>query len=155
MSVSRRGVAVANQERLVRLCLGALILGLLLVGLVSGTLLRHLVQVLPAAIALGLVWRRVPWATYSALPVFLFWLLVMLLIWLSLLGVASIITGTFSAAERILTLAIGLSAIVGSAGVLRTAVDVGWAKRALVFLAFAVFQVAAMWASLQPVVSHR
>ena len=146
---------MANQERLVCLCLGALILGLLLVGLVSGTLLRHLIQVLPAVIALGLLWHRVPWATYSALPLFLFWLLIMLLIWLFLLGVASIITGTFSAAERTLTLAIGLASIVGLAAVLRTPVRAGWAKRSLVFLAFAIFQVAAMWASLQPVVSHR
>ena len=146
---------MANQERLVGLCLGALILGLLLVGVVSGTPLRHFVQVLPAAIALGLLWRRVPWATYSALPLFLFWLLIMVLIWLFLLGVASIITGTFSAAERILTLAIGLSSIVGLAAALRTPMDVGWAKRSLVFLGFAIFQVATMWASLQPVVSHR
>lgn len=80
-------------------CLAGVIASLLLVGLVSATPVRHTIQVIPAAIALAAVARRATWATYAALPVFIFWLAVTLAIWLWLLGIARIVTGRFTPAE--------------------------------------------------------
>lgn len=141
--------------RLLCACLGGLILSLLLIGVVSSTPLRHLVQAVPAVVALGLVWRGVAWSPYSAVPVFLFWLFIMSLIWLFLLGLANIITGTFSPAERMLTVGVGLSCVLGIGAALRASPASGWKTRSLAFLTFAFFEVAAVWASLQPLFAQR
>jgi hypothetical protein len=50
------------------------------VGLVSGTLLRHAVQVAPALVAAALAWRRPRLGAAAALPVFAVWLIIPLLI---------------------------------------------------------------------------
>src|SRR5580765_3027262 len=66
----------------------ATVAALVVVGFVSGTPVRHLIQILPALLALGFVALREPWAAFGALPIFCFWLLIMSLIWLYLLGLA-------------------------------------------------------------------
>jgi hypothetical protein len=48
-------------------------------------------------IALGI--RRSGWIKWAALPCFFFWLMLMILIWLFLLGWARIVSGTFSPTE--------------------------------------------------------
>jgi lysylphosphatidylglycerol synthetase-like protein (DUF2156 family) len=53
----------------------AVALSLLLVGLISGTFTRHVVQVLPVLIAVLVVVRRVDWGPWAAAPLFVFWLL--------------------------------------------------------------------------------
>jgi hypothetical protein len=106
-------------------------------------------------VALGLVWRGVRWSPYAAIPLFLFWLLLMSLIWLFIFGLAHLITGTFSLPERILTVAIILSCLLGIGAALRASALSGWRSRSLAFLVFALFAVAAMWASLRPLVARR
>ncbi len=58
---------------------------LLVVGLVSGTLIRHVIQVAPLVTAMIIAWRWKPavgaWAAVSLLS---FWMMVMVLIWLFL-----------------------------------------------------------------------
>ena len=66
--------------------LGGLIAALLAVGVVSGTLTRHLIQVAPAALALILVASGSPSGRAAALPVMTFWAALMVTIWLFLLG---------------------------------------------------------------------
>jgi hypothetical protein len=129
------------------------ILGLLVVGLVSGTLVRHVIQIVPAVAALILVIRRVPWALYAALSVFVVWLLVMVAIWLYLLGVARIITGRFSTAEIALTLVIGASCVFGLAQVIRAQSTSSRAIRAAAAITFAGLQIGALWLSLQPAIA--
>jgi hypothetical protein len=136
-------------------CLIGVIFGLLLVGLVSGTPLRHFLQVLPVAFALILVSRRVSWASYSALPIFAFWLLLMTLIWLHLLGLVHLITGDFSKSEIILTIFIGVWCLFG---LLLSVVSLSPARlttRLSAFLGFATLQIAALWLSLQPYFARR
>jgi hypothetical protein len=124
--------------------------GLVLVGVVSHTPLRHLIQVAPAAVVLLLTGLRVGWADDAAIPVFAFWFLVMLCIWLYLLGVARIITGRFSPAEVALTILIGLSSAVGLIGLLSVPSPRRRLIRIIVVLGFAALQIAAMWLSLRP-----
>ena len=145
---------MSNASRTIAVALLGVILGLLAVGVVSGTPVRHIVQSLPGALALGLVIRRVPEAAYAALPVFLFWLLIMVAIWLFLLNLARITTGHFSPAEIALTLVIGASCLVGLSQTFRGKPVASRAKRAAWAIAFAAFQIAALWVSLRPAFEH-
>jgi hypothetical protein len=124
--------------------------GLMLVGVVSHTPLRHLIQVAPAGVVFFLKGRRVAWADDAALPVFSFWFLIMLGIWLYLFGVARIITGRFSAAEVLLTILVGISCVVGLVTMLSSPPRPRRVFRLVIALAFAALQVAAMWLSLRP-----
>lgn len=130
-----------------------LIVSLLLVGYVSGTLIRHLIQITPAVLALVLVIRRVQWAEYAALSVLVFWFLLVIAIWLFLLGIASIVSGTFAPVEIVLTLTIGACSLWGIVGVLR-ARRAGIVARVTAFLLFAALQIGALWVSLRPAVAH-
>lgn len=131
------------------------IASLLLVGVVSHTPVRHLIQVTPAVLALAAVLLRAPWAAFAALPLFVFWLLIMVAIWLFLLGIASVVNGTFSPLEIGLTLAIGVSCLWGMVAALRSPRPSGILPRALAAVVFAALQVGAMWMSLLPDYANR
>ena len=61
-------------------CLFGVVLSLLLVGIVSDTMARHVAQAAPALLALGLAIRLAPAGAWLALPVFAFWIVVMVAI---------------------------------------------------------------------------
>jgi hypothetical protein len=134
--------------------LAGLIVALLAVGVVSHLLVRHVIQVTPAVIAAVFVARAGRAARYAALPIFVFWLLIMTAIWLFLLGIARVVTGTFTPAETALTVAIGIFSLWGIVAVLRR-------PRArplpaiIYFLAFAALQLAGLWMSMQPAFARR
>jgi hypothetical protein len=128
---------------------------LLVVGMVSHTLLRHVVQIVPLIAALGLLLRRPSVGVSAAVPLFAFWLLIMGAIWLFLLGVARIVSGTFTPAEVTLTIIIGLASVLGLAAAWRRGAAGPAAARLIMVLAFALFQFAAMWMSVQPFVARR
>ena len=48
-------------------------LALLAIGVVRGTFVRHLVQVMPIVVAIGVVARWPDWGAYAAVPLFVFW----------------------------------------------------------------------------------
>jgi hypothetical protein len=142
-------------DRRLSSCLIGLILGLLLVGFVSGTPLRHVVQVLPASLALFLLRRRPSWSPYAALAIFLFWFLIMGLIWLHLLGLAHIIIGNFSHVEIILTVLIAIWTLFGLLNFFRSSSSATMTSRILSFSLFLALQIAALWLSMQSYLSHR
>jgi len=98
-------------QRVIAVCLGAVLVSLLLVGVVSGTFVRHVIQVVPVAVALVAVTRRSDLGPFAALPIFALWLLLMVLIWLYLAGVQTFFTDSFSSVEILLTVIIGLSSV--------------------------------------------
>ena len=128
-------------------------LALLAVGIVSGTLVRHVIQIVPAAMVLGFVVRRTPGATFGAYPVLAIWLFIMVAIWLYLAGLARIVTGHYSPTEIVLTLVIGASCLAGMSQVFRAQPAVSLAARAAWTVAFAALQVGAIWLSLRPAVA--
>ncbi len=142
-------------DRRLNYCIMGIILGLILVGLVSGTPLRHMVQVLPACIILVASGQRNTWGHYAALAIFSFWLLIMLLIWLHLLGLAHVLTGDFSRPEIVLTIFIGGWCLIGLYRFSTSPASAKPATRIIAFVAFTLLQVAALWISLQPYLSHR
>ena len=102
-----------SSHRIVLTCLVGLGLALLLVGVVSGTLLRHVVQVTPIVIAAALVVRRPEWGAYASFPIFLFWLFIVVLIWLFLLGLSRIASGRYTPIEVVSTFLLAAFTIVG------------------------------------------
>jgi hypothetical protein len=131
------------------------VVALLLVGLVSGTILRHVVQVLPVVMATVAVALRPAWSRFAAMPVFAFWLFIMVLIWLYLLGLANVITGQFAPGEVGLTVVIGLACVVGLGAAVRQPARSHWWAGVVAFSVSGAFQVAAMWLSLQPTFASR
>ena len=139
-----------TEPRTVFWCLVGVIVSLLLVGLVSGTPLRHMIQVAPACLVAIAAWRGSTWSrAAAALPIYLIWLFLMVLIWLFLLRIAAVINGTFSTTETILTIVIGLAAVGGIVSVSRGKQSATWTRRVLAFLVAAALQVGAVWLSFQ------
>jgi len=126
---------------------------LLVVGIVSNTMLRHLIQIAPLVGALGLLLRGSGLGVSAAAPLFAFWLLVMAAIWLFLLGIARIFTGTFTPAEVTLTIIIGVASALGVAAAWRRGATGPWPARVATVISFALMQFAAMWISVQPFVA--
>lgn len=146
---------VNTNERVVLSSLVGLALALLVVGVVSGTLLRHVIQIVPIIAAILLFRRRADYLAYAALPLFAFWLFIVALIWLFLLGVSQIANGHYTGTEIAMTVLMAICSLVG--GVKSTAL--GKPLRPLVrvftFVLFAVLQVASMMLSLREAFAHR
>jgi len=128
---------------------------LIVVGIVSNTLIRHIIQIAPLALALLLSMRRSAAGIAAAAPLFAFWFLVMVSIWLFLLGLARIFTGRFPPIEIALTIVIGVASILGLAATYRQGTAMPFSRRAGTVVVFAVLQYAAMWLSAQPFATTR
>ena len=142
-------------KQLVLVCLVGLAIALLLVGIVSGTVLRHVIQILPLILALGLVLRRPVLGAFAALPIFLFWILVVVLIWLFLLGKSNIASGHYTPIEVASTFLMAACSVVGVAGSLRIRGAERIGGRILILLLFAALQIAAMRVSFLDPVANR
>jgi hypothetical protein len=146
---------MARAEWVLAAALIAVVVALMLVGVVSGTPVRHAIQIVPGLVVLGLALGRFRCARFAALAVFLFWLFIMALIWLYLLGIADVISGHFTRGEVALTLVIGLGSAMGLVAASRIRDSSRWPGRLAAFAATAALQVGAMWLSLQPAVANR
>ena len=146
---------MSRNQQIIAGCLGGVALSLLLVGIESGTFIRHVIQILPVAIALITVKRQSIWGTYAALPIFIFWLFIMTLIWLFLLDIARFVTGRFTVVEVILTILIGVSGILGIVTVIRYRPKARLVTSVLIFVLFAALQIIAVWLSFKRQFANR
>ena len=138
-------------------CSLAVLLALYVVGAVSvppGSL-RHEMQTLPLWFPIVAGFRNKALAKWAALPCLIFWLMVMTLIWLFLLGWAQIVTGRFFPSEVAMTLVVGAASLVGIAACLRWRTPTRSVVAAGTFLLFAALQVLAMRVSLMPYIARR
>jgi hypothetical protein len=109
-------VASGSTERSFRRLVGSclvIVAALLVVGVVSRGILRHLVQTAPLWISVVLAARRSTLTRWAALPPLVFWLVLMTVIWLHLLGLAEWLTGSFSPIEVTLTVVVAGAALMG------------------------------------------
>lgn len=143
------------EQRIVRGCLIGLTVALLLVGVVSGTVLRHVVQSVPILIGLAVLARRPDWGAYTAIPIFAFWALIVTLIWLFLLGLSPIASGRYTATEVILTFVMIGCSIVGITKSVRLGRSLPPLAKVLTFFAFAGVQFGAMWLSFLRPIANR
>jgi hypothetical protein len=134
-------------------CALIILVALYVVGAVSHGSLRHEVQTLPLWAPIVAGFNRKEFARWCALPCCLFWLVIMVLIWLFLLGWAHVVSGHFSPVEIAMTMFIGLAAAAG------IALSLGRARWSLagvaLIVAFAVLQIFAFRISLLPGIAHQ
>jgi hypothetical protein len=149
------GSAMAKDLLVLLVCCLAVIAALLVVGAVSHGVIRHIVQTSPLWIPIVLSLRHSPLTKWAALPCFVFWLLLMVAIWLFLLGLARIVSGTFSPTEVAMTLIVGMASLVGiiKGASVRSGVR-AW-PAAVTALLTAVLQLVAFRLSLLPMIAHR
>jgi hypothetical protein len=95
------------------ICLAGVCIALIAVGVVSNTLTRHLIQIIPLVLVLAASLTRRKWVVFAAFPLFIFWLLIMLFIWLYLLKIATITRGHFTIPEISMTIVIGVCCVYG------------------------------------------
>ena len=131
---------MTNFSKWVAYCSLAVLVALYVVGAVSHGSLRHEVQTLPLWFPIVLGFQHRELAKWSALPGFIFWLILMVFIWLFLLGWAQIVHGTFSPPEIAMTLVIGVACVAGTIQSARWRTSVS---------PFAAIGVAALLAALQ------
>src|SRR5437879_13391584 len=87
----------------IALCCFIVILALVVgVGLVTNLVVRHIVQTLPLWFGVAFGFRRSQATGWIALPFFLCWLALMVIIWLYLLGVELIMTASVAALELVI-----------------------------------------------------
>jgi hypothetical protein len=142
------------QTRTIALCAVILIAALIVVGMVSNGELRHVVQTLPAWIVVALGMRNSGAVKWAAFPVFVIWLLIMILIWLFLLGYAKVITGHYSPIEIAMTIIVGVAALAGIVSCLRWRSGVGMLKAAIVLIVMTGLQVGAIALSTKPAITN-
>lgn len=135
-------------------CLAVLV-ALYVVGAVSNGSLRHEVQTLPLWFPIVLGFRQRELAKWSALPCLIFWLAIMVLTWLFLLGWAHILTGHFTPTEVIMTLLIGFVCPFGITQCFRWKTSVPPLLAFGIFVLFGVLQLLAVRVSLIPYIATR
>ncbi len=128
-----------------RLCLLTAAAALLVVGAVSHTLVRHLVQIVPLVAVACLPLDRA-WATGAALGVLIHWIGIMVLIWLYLAHVSNIAGGDYTPAEVAMTVVVAAAGAVGVARALPGARGATGVAGALLLVGFAA-QFAFLYAS--------
>ena len=138
-----------SANRVIVLCAIAQIVALIVVGAVSDGFARHVLQTAPTWIAMTAAVNGSRWAKWAAIPVFLFWIGIAILIWLFLLGIANIANGHYSATEVAMTIVFAAAGIIGIQAALRERSGTpAWAAL-LIFVAVGAIQVGAMAASLR------
>lgn len=143
-----------NRIRTLGICTLILIVSLYVVGIVSHGIIRHAVQTAPLWLAVWLGFRRSPWAKWAALSPFVLWLLLMINIWLLLLGLPHLLSGTFSPIEIAMTITVAVAAVVGIATALSVRTVISWTSAVGTLLLMTCAQLFALWVSFQRGVSR-
>lgn len=125
------------------------------VGIPDKLVLRHIVQTLPLLAPLVLGFRRSNAAGWIALPLFLFWLGIMNMIWLYLLGVSGMISGHFSPLETAMTIVVAAASVIVIVIFLRFKSGLSAVKAVSLLIVSAALQFACFRTSFLPSIAHR
>jgi hypothetical protein len=139
---------------LLAVSLAIVAVALIAVGIVSGTLRIHLVQIVPLVVLVALQARAGALIRTAAAAVLSWWLVTMAGIWLFLLGLSRFLTGRFSATEILLTVVIGVSCLAGLSASDRAG-TVPLIRRLPAIVLAAGLQSLALWVSYQPAITGR
>jgi uncharacterized membrane protein YuzA (DUF378 family) len=108
--------STATRSELIAISLLSLIIILALVlgvGFAIGLVLRHVVQTAPLWIVVVLGATRSRSTGWIGLPLFVFWLMLMVFIWLYLFDIVRVITGRFTPIEVAMTIIVGIASLAG------------------------------------------
>ena len=136
-----------TSTRFLSRCAAGVVLALMVVGVVSGTLLRHVVQVIPLLLAIMLSRFNPGAAAYALLPLFVFWSAISLLIWMFLLGVSRIANGTYTPIEIASTVVMAACSTAGLIAIVRFDKRLRGSIGIAISIAFFAAQVFFMWVS--------
>ena len=126
-----------------------------MVGAVSHGVLRHVVQTLPLWFPIVWGFRDNELAKWAALPCLVFWLAIVGMIWLFLLGWAHLVSGHFSPTEIAMTIVIAVGSVAGLITICRWRTAIPPLPAGAAVLLFAVLQLMAFRISLLPSIAHR
>lgn len=129
-----------SSSRIAVWCLLTITICLLIVGLISNTFTRHVIQVLPLVVAAAMMNRLKDHALVAALALLIFWSMIMVLIWLYLLGITTVFSGRFTITEIVLTIIMGVTAFYGIARILTMGFYLRWYQVVLAFSAGFIVQ---------------
>ncbi len=135
---------VMSDDRFIAGCLAGLAASLILVGFISDTVARHVVQIIPSIFALGLTLRRPATGAWVAIPIFAVWCAVVVAIWLHLLGLSDIADGSYSGLEVVLTVVIAVCSVLGIAKSMREGRTLSLTGRTIAFLGGLALQAASL-----------
>ena len=145
---------MSDAERVVFYAGCALAIAILAVGPASHEVVRHVIQAAPLMLFCVVATRRPAVLRWLLGPVMLFWLMIAVLIWLFLLHIARVVTGTFNPMEIAMTLVMAAASAAGFAYFPRVRRRLPLLRGlALVALSLAL-QVGAFALSTQPWVAH-
>jgi hypothetical protein len=144
-----------KSRKLIAIYLIGVIGALIVVGVESKTILRHIIQVIPIVIAMIFVLRQIKWSSFAALGIFFVWLIIMCCIWLHLLNITHVINGHFTVIEIILTILIGIFCLLGMLNSLRNALRQNWILLALMLILFMMLQFFSVWLSMRPSILYK
>jgi hypothetical protein len=150
------GSSRMNAKAIAYSCL-AILVALYAVGAVSippGSL-RHEIQTLPLWFPIVAGFQQRQYAKWSALPMLIFWLTIMIFIWLFLLGWAHIVSGRFSPTEIAMTLIIGAASLFGLVSCIRWRTTVRPFAAIAIVVVFGAIQLLAFRLSLIPYIATR
>jgi hypothetical protein len=147
--------SLRDDPRWIAVCCLTALLALYVIGAVSHGSLRHGVQTLPLWFPIVMGFRRQELAKWSALPCLIFWVFIMSLIWLFLLGWARIVSGHFSPTETAMTMVVGAACVCGIGIAWRWRTTVRPSVAAVVVVLFAALQVLAFRISQLPSIANR
>ena len=133
----------------------AVLCALYMVGAVSHGVLRHVVQTLPLWFPIVWGFRDNELAKWAALPCLVFWLAIVGMIWLFLLGWAHLVSGHFSPTEIAMTIVIAVGSVAGLITICRWRTAIPPLPAGAAVLLFAVLQLMAFRISLLPSIAHR
>lgn len=146
--------AESNSARVVGWCALAIILSLYVVGMVSHGVIRHIVQTAPIWVAVWLGMKRSDWAKWTAFPSYAIWLVLMVNIWMFLLGLPHLLSGTFTPIEIAMTITVAIASVVGIVTSARSRTAIGWMGGIATFVLFGCLQLLALWISFKPHISR-
>jgi hypothetical protein len=138
---------MSKDQKIVVGCLVGVAVSLLIVGVVSGTFIRHVIQILPILVTVVWVAQRPTWGSYAAMPIFIFWVLIVVLICLYLLGISRIANGHYTIIEIVMTVFIALFSSAGVPICRRLGRSSAVTGRVVAFGVFGALQFSAMWIS--------
>ena len=154
---TREQVAASSRAAVVMgTCCLAIILALVLgVGLASNLVVRHLVQTAPLWAGVVFGFRRARATSWVVLPLFLFWLLLMSLIWSYLLGISHLLSGRFSSIEIAMTVIVGVASLSGILSFARAKSFLSPLSAAILSVLMGAIQVVCFRLSFLPAIAHR
>ncbi len=130
----------------------ALVLG---VGLASNLVVRHIVQTLPLWVGVVLGFRHSHIAAWAAVPMFVFWLILMAMIWSDWVGISHLLSGQFSPIEIAMTTIVGAASLAGIAVFARCRYSLSPLIAAALFIVMGGIQLLCFRLSFLPTFAHR